>query len=88
MRHHLPRGLTALFLLVGLAFAYAVPKSASRIEPGEAPSLEDELTRVHVEQDLMLAERTARMLDEFQTALRDWDDPVGDGQVVEEEAAE
>ena len=51
-------------------------------EPGRPPAppalraedpLATELGRVRVEQELMLAERTAAMLDAFQQALEDWE---------------
>lgn len=65
--------VAALLLGGALAVLPLAEPSPSGIAALERPSLDDELTRVQLEQELMRAERTARMLDDLQEALADWD---------------
>lgn len=79
MNPRFPRPALALALAtasLSLAYAHvsaAPPAAPAAPAPRERTSLDQELGRVQLEQELMLAERTARMLDELQTALADWD---------------
>lgn len=82
MNPRFPRPALALALATaGLSLAYAHVSAAPPVgtaapatpAPRERTSLDQELARVQLEQELMLAERTARMLDELRTALEDWD---------------
>jgi len=80
MKQQLVRlGSTGLLLATaGLGLVYARPAAPATAAPEEPTEL-DELARVHLEQDLMLAERTALMLDAFQEALASWESE-GDGE--------
>ena len=74
MKRHLAR------LGVGLALAcasFAMLAGGSSARPFAAdeprePGLDDELQRVLLEQELVLSERTARMLDELDQRLAEW----------------
>ena len=69
-----PYLLSALALC---ALCFGLHASLSKEPSRPSDPLEEDLTRARVEQELMLAERTARMLSEVQEALLEWDaEPV------------
>lgn len=80
-RHH-PRAVLAAPAVVAACLAMAAVAAArgTRQESAAlvAPSLDDELQRVLLEQELMRAERTAILLDELQQRLASWE-PAADG---------
>lgn len=80
MNPRFPRPALALALAAAsLSLAYAHVSAAPPAAPPATPArqertpLDQELGRVQLEQELMLAEHTARMLDELQSALAEWD---------------
>ncbi len=79
---HLSRAVRAAPAVVAACLALAAAAAAREKRQEDAalvaPSLDDELQRVLLEQELMRAERTAILLDELQRRLASWE-PAADG---------
>jgi len=72
-----------LVAMAGLGLVFARGAAPDPPSTTDETSLEDELERVRLEQDLMLAERTALMLDDFGEALESWEgeaEEAGEGR--------
>ena len=89
MKHDLLRTLALTLCAAGLvstATATRLGPSRTSQEATPAMDFDEDLTRARVEQDLMLAERTAKMLGDLQEALADWQAESEPGPSVERDA--